>query len=229
MKYFVFSDLHSCINELKDGLKKVGYDEDNSEHKLLFLGDAFDKGNKHYETYKYIESSINKNKFIWVLGNHDYYLLNSLLKGKVSSFTKDTIRDIACGIDNSAVNYSYDDCVNLLNDYGIQEFIKENTVNYFETDNHVFVHGFIPFDKINNKYNENWRSSNQTEWNKANNLNGMKMVINGVRIPNKTLVCGHTGTIKMHKSYETFYYDGVIGLDGNCYKSGILNIIVIEE
>ena len=229
MKYFVFTDLHSCIDELIDGLRLIGYDENNSEHKLLFLGDAFDKGPKHYESFKFIEHTIENNKLIWVLGNHDYYLLNSLSKGATSTFTKDTIRDIAYGLDNNADAYSDTECVKLLNEHNIYSFIKDNTINYYETNNYVFTHGFIPFDKANNKYQDDWRTREQKEWSKANNLNGMKMVLNGVKIPNKTLVCGHTGVIKMHKSYKPFYADGVIGLDGNCYKTGILNIITIED
>lgn len=229
MKYFVFSDLHSCIGELISKLNKLGYDETDPNHKLLFLGDAFDKGKKHFETYKFLEKSILNNKLIWVMGNHDYYLLNSLLKCTVSKFTKETIRDIAYGIDKDYLNFTDNECIKLLNDNGVYDFIKNNVINYFETSDYVFVHGFIPFDKKNNLYNPNWRLANQSEWSKSNNLNGMKMVLNGVRIPNKTLVCGHTGTIQMHKSYETFYADGVIGLDGNCYKSGVLNILIIEQ
>ena len=82
MIYFVFSDLHSCIDELKKELMLKGYNEYDSNHKLLFLGDAFDKGVKHYETFKFIVESIKNNKLIWILGNHDYKYMenNSFLK-----------------------------------------------------------------------------------------------------------------------------------------------------
>ncbi len=229
MKYFVFSDLHSCMYELEEALEKYGYDSNDINHKLLFLGDAFDKGNEHFKTYQFFKNAIENNKLIWILGNHDYYLLNSLSKGKVSKFTRDTIRDIALGIDSKAKDYSDEECIKVLRDNNVDTFIKNNIVRYFELDKYVFVHGFIPFDKTNNKYDENWRNASDKELIKANNLNGMKMVLNGIKIPNKTLVCGHVGNIKMHGWNETFKADGVIGLDGNCYKTGVLNMIIIDS
>ena len=229
MKYFVFSDLHSCVSKLEETLDKYGYDSNNPNHKLLFLGDAFDKGKEHFKTYQFFKNAICNHKLIWVLGNHDYYLLNSLSKGKVSKFTKDTIRDIALGLEPKAKDYSDEECIKVLKDNNVDTFIKNNIIHYFEFDNYVFAHGFIPFDKTNNKYDENWRNAFDKEWIKVSNLNGMKMVLNGIRIPNKTFVCGHVGNIKMHGSNETFRADGVIGLDGNCYKSGILNMIIIDS
>ena len=63
MKYFVFSDLHSCVSKLEETLDKYGYDSNNPNHKLLFLGDAFDKGKEHFKTYQFFKNAIlNSNK-----------------------------------------------------------------------------------------------------------------------------------------------------------------------
>ena len=43
MKYFVFSDIHGCMDALSIALDKAGYNSRNKEHHLLFLGDAFTK------------------------------------------------------------------------------------------------------------------------------------------------------------------------------------------
>lgn len=48
MKYFVFSDVHGCYPELIESLITSGYDSNNSNHKLLFLGDAIDKNRDDY-------------------------------------------------------------------------------------------------------------------------------------------------------------------------------------
>ena len=45
---------------------------------MIFLGDAFDKNKDDYQTYLFLKNNIKNNKLIWVLGNHDLYLLNVL-------------------------------------------------------------------------------------------------------------------------------------------------------
>ena len=88
--------------------------------------------------------------------------------------------------------------------------------------------------------------------------NGMKSVaVNDIRVPGKTVVCGHSPSaygnvrssadpedwddkkfdslqrLKKDRSnsylYHPYYGDGVIGIDANCYKTGFVNCIVLEE
>ncbi len=227
MKFFVFSDIHSCINELKSALNQVGYNKNDDTHKLLFLGDAFDKGHQHFETYLFLKNNIENNKLIWVIGNHDNYLLSSLAKGKVNKFTEDTIRDIAKGLDDKAINYSDSECIKVLMDNEVDKFIINNTLNYYETNNYVFTHGVIP-SNTNNTYDPNWRNRPNKDWYRYINTGYKKLLDNNIRIPNKTLVCGHQycGTKIDAKPFIT---DGLIAIDGNCYKTGIMNVIVIED
>ena len=227
MKYFVFSDIHSCLNELKVALIKAGYNANGNDHKLLFLGDAFDKGHQHYETYLFLKNNIENNKLIWIKGNHEHFLLRSLDKGKTSDYTKDTIRDIAIGLDSKAVNYSDSECIKVLKDNGVDKFIIENTINYFETNNYVFTHGTIPFN-TDNTYDANWRNRNNKEWYRYITTGYKKLVDNNIKIPNKTLVCGHQ-YCGIKKDAKPFITDGLIAIDDNCHKTGIMNVIVIED
>ena len=224
MKYYVFSDIHSCLNELKESLAEAGYNEAEYTHKLLFLGDAFDKGNEHYETYLFLKNNIENNKLIWVIGNHDLFLLHSLAKGKSSRFTDDTIKDIAKGVDSNCSESEY---IKVLKDNGVDKFIIDNTINYYETNNYVFTHGIIPINN-DNTYNPTWRDCNKKEWFRYINTGFKKFLGNNIRIPNKTLVCGHQycGSKNDATPYIT---DGLIAIDGNCYKTGVMNVIVIED
>ena len=146
MKYFVFSDIHSCFNELKAALNKAGYNGCDNNHMLLFLGDAFDKGSMHYDTYLFLKNNIENNKLIWVIGNHDLFLLHSLAINKASRFTNDTIKDIAKGLECNCNEADYN---KVLKDNGVDKFIIDNTINYYETNNYVFTHGIIPINKDN--------------------------------------------------------------------------------
>ena len=228
MKYFVFSDIHSCLNELKAALNQAGYNENDDTHKLLFLGDAFDKGHQHYETYLFLKNNILNNKLIWTIGNHDLFLLHSLAINKASRFTSDTIRDIAKGLDSRAVSNSDIECIKVLKDNGVDKFIIENTINYFETNNYVFTHGTIPFN-TDNTYDANWRNRNNKEWYRYINTGYKKLVDNNIKIPNKTLVCGHQFCGEKNKSALPYYTEGIIAIDGNCHKTGVMNVIVIED
>lgn len=224
MKYFVFSDIHSCLNELKVALIKAGYNANGNDHKLLFLGDAFDKGHQHYETYLFLKNNIENNKLIWVIGNHDLFLLHSLAINKASRFTNDTIKDIAKGLDCNCNEAEY---IKVLKDNGVDKFIINNTLNYYETNNYVFTHGTIPFN-TDNTYDANWRNRNNKEWYRYINTGYKKLVDNNIKIPNKTLVCGHQ-YCGIKKDAKPFITDGLIAIDGNCHKTGIMNVIVIED
>ena len=262
MKYFVFSDIHGCLNPLIDSLKKSSYDENNKNHHLLFLGDAFDKPGKwrnDFGVYQFLKEKVESGKLTWILGNHEIYLLNTIQDMDLGSFTKETIINIAKGLEPYKEFSSDEDYLNVLKHHKIGEFIENNTIDFFETKNYVFTHAFIPFNKKNNTIDPNWRNADRTKWNGARNNNGMKMVMNGLCIPNKTLVCGHIGTYygnitlkypniirdseefnkignkmksnakKEPDNFKIFYGDGVIGIDGRSFDTGIVNIFVVED
>ena len=257
MKYFAFSDVHSSYDAMINALDKAGYDMNNSSHKLIFLGDAFDKGKKPVETFLFLKQQIEKDKLIWILGNHDLTLRNSILSRKQADEVKDTMVSICHHYHNSVkknTNFGY--ICKILKEIGLLEILLFKTVDYFETEKFVFTHGFIP--TLNGKYCESWRKLNSKKWNnsRARNGNGVKNVlVNGIKIPNKTLVCGHVGAyfgriivdhpevdiatsefnkllsvyIKNNDNYKTFISDDVINLDANAYRTGFVNVLVIDE
>ena len=259
MKYFVFSDIHGCYNELMNSLKLSGYDENNNDHKLLFLGDAFDKNKDDYNMYLFLKNNIKNNKLIWVLGNHDMYLLNVLENKQINTFCYNTVLNIAKGLNSSLE--SIDDCINELINDGLLSLLKEDTKYYFETKEYVLTHAFIPFNKKELKYDSNWKNASTKEWNSAlSNMKGFKLAIKDkVLVPNKTLVLGHIGAYygnltKYHpeleidskqfkalggkiirnainntKYFKTFYGEQVIGIDSRCFETGFVNIFVFEE
>ena len=54
MKYFCVSDIHGFYNELIEALKEKGFDENDSEHKLIIIGDIFDRGSQAKELLDYL-------------------------------------------------------------------------------------------------------------------------------------------------------------------------------
>jgi hypothetical protein len=259
MKYFVFSDIHGCYSELMMSLEKSGYDCINPCHKLVFLGDAFDKNREDFKTYLFLKNNIQNNKLVWILGNHDLYLLNVLKNRKINKFCYKTILNLAKGLNENIDNI--DDCINELINDGMLSLLCDHTQYFLETKQYVLTHAFIPYNKKELKYDPNWRNSSNKEWSSAiNNMKGFKLaLVDKILIPNKTLVLGHIGAyygnlIKLHpeiiidsnefkkyskklmknsKKYSTYFRtflsETVVGVDSRCFETGFVNIFVFEE
>jgi hypothetical protein len=121
--------------------------------------------------------------------------------------------------------------------------------DYYETEHYVFVHGYIPCQSVligkdRERFFgvENWRESPLKTWERARWINGMDAHRSGVRIPDKTIVCGHFNTSWGHSVidgkcsewgddsiFEPFVKDGLIALDGAVSLTKKVNCIVIED
>ncbi len=80
MKYFVISDIHSNYDQMITALNKKEFDYNDPNQKIIIVGDAFDKGPKPVQMYSFIKEMIEKNKLIWVVGNHEFLILKRLEK-----------------------------------------------------------------------------------------------------------------------------------------------------
>lgn len=259
MKYFVFSDVHGCYKELLNSLNNAGYDEMDENHKLIFLGDAFDKNRDDYNMYLFLKNNIRNDKLIWILGNHDLYLLNVLRNRKINKFCYNTVLNIGKGLNKDLSNI--EDYIDILIEDGLFELLTNKTRYYFETNNYVLTHAFIPFNKKELKYDPNWRKASPSEWCASiSNMKGFKLsIVDKILVPNKTLVLGHIGAYygnltkynkeliidskefktlgnklmrnaKENKKYfKTFIGEGVIGIDSRCFETEFVNIFVFED
>ena len=132
------------------------------------------------------------------------------------------------------------------------DFVKKlipASVNYFETRNYIFVHGWIPcniekvYGLIQYKFKPDWRKATEAEWNNARWINGMEAgYFHNCIEDGKTIICGHWhasyGHSKIHKKctefgpdaiFEPFYEKGIIGMDTCTAHTGKINCIVIED
>ena len=129
------------------------------------------------------------------------------------------------------------------------QILLKNGIDYYETDTHIFVHGYIPCTPIEGtkptayQYNPHWRDANPAEWDKARWLNGMEMAAeHRITEEGKTIVCGHVHANYGHccldrkcpqygrdAIYTTYEMPGLIALDGATATTGIVNILIIDE
>lgn len=253
MKYYVVSDIHSYYDCLIDALTIAGFFNDKTPHQLIICGDLFDRGNQVIQLQEFILSLMNKNEVILIKGNHEELLMD-IVHGfqryewnrshHISNGTTDTVLQICnCQFydlyDNAKEMYQ-----KLVNSPIITKIIP-NMKNYYETQSHIFVHGWIPcyLDYLNHySYYDNWRNASDQLWQRARWTNGMKAWHDGVKENGKTIVCGHFHCSFGHTHYENdgsefdedanhnpFIQEGIIALDSTCAYTKKLNCIIIED
>ena len=249
-QYFITSDVHGFFDELMVALNSKGFDLNNSDHKLIILGDLFDRGPDNRKVYEFVKSL--GDRFIYVRGNHEDLLgecVREIVSGREVSEhhwhnrTVDTIAEFTQMNTNVFRGFVRWESVNQTTwevMKPILDWIDEKSVDYYELDDNVFVHGWIP-----STFRKNWTKEN---WQRARWYNGMEMWKNGYCLEDKIIWCGHWccsyGWSKIRqehkefpqknrkgweKSFQPFIDDGIVALDSGVTYSKFLNCVVYDE
>ena len=217
MKYFVFSDIHGYYSLLKQKLNEYGFDENNDEHMLISIGDNFDRGLENYEMFLFLKEMKNKNKIILIKGNHEDLMMEMLSRGypisrDYSNGTYDALNQFYkryYNIDADVKPNDFHDVYIKLKEDGFIDLIYQ-MLDYYETKNYVFTHGFIPVNGIYNyyynsncSYDPDWRKSDGKRFELSRWINGIEMSIKyDIGEPNKKIIIGH-----FHSSYGNIRKD----------------------
>lgn len=250
---FVVSDVHSYFNEMKLALDTAGFDIYNKDHIFISCGDLLDRGPDPLKCLEFVNSLEDDRKKL-ILGNHEDLLIQACFNERFDfsdrhNKTDETVYKVTGIKPISQTDSLYVDQAALSSMRENKEWNKYiySCENYFEINDYVFVHGYIPVLKDGNlKYNENWRNE-FSNWQEARWLNGMSMWKLGIREPNKTIVCGHWhssyGHARIHKEgnefekdingniksiHTPFYDNGIIAIDACTPYSGFVNCIKLE-
>lgn len=241
-KFFVASDIHGFYDEFKDALNNAGFDIANNDHWLICCGDYFDRGSKPKEVMDFLMSLP---RVILVKGNHEDLFYDLCYRGY------SLYHDIANGTDSTlkilAKGYSEHHISNVLK--MVRPF-SSSMVDYFETKNYIFVHGWIPLNATDDEifeekkyiFDPNWRNASDSKWRQARWINGIDAAADGCIEPNKTIVCGHwhcsyghfkAGETKSQHGddadFDPYYGNGIIAIDACTAHSGRVNVLVLED
>ena len=253
MKYYIISDIHGYYNATIEALNEKGYFSDTEPHKLIICGDLLDRGKQAKEIIDFVLDLMKKNEVILIRGNHEDLLID--LVDNIYKYLPDP------SVYHHGTNGTYKTALELarMKPLDVELYpesfrnrvlctpfvrkIMENMIDYYETDNYIFVHGWIPCNayKARGKettysYNPNWRSASKKDWEDARWYNGMAAHHFGVREKNKTIVCGHYHSAWGHQVFEgknddfsPYYNEGIIAIDGSTAYTKKVNCIVIED
>lgn len=250
MKLFVVSDIHSFYTPLKKALDEAGFDPKNEEHWLISCGDAFDRG---YESEEVLHFLMSLERKILVKGNHDLLLEDLCMREfpynhDVSNGSVKTVNDIG----GAGAGYPFEDCCR--NTWNRTAAYRDLLVNYFETENYIFVHSFIALKCLDDmpkyytknrqfEYDPDWRNADRNSWEQAMWGNPFEFAEQGLNQTSKWLVTGHwhcsTGWAKDEGRSEfgedakwDIYRDSenkVIFIDRCTAHTGKVNVLVIED
>jgi serine/threonine protein phosphatase 1 len=248
--WFVSSDIHSFFTEWMDALKLKGFDENDPTHKIIVCGDLFDRGDETTACYDFALKMLKNNRMVYVKGNHEYLLQELMTEVKrgfgigthhilnrtintLESLTGVNQYNILCGVYNRPM---MDKAMSV-----VDEFINTYCVNYFELDDFIFVHSWLPLNRSHTKVAKDWESSD-ADWYGAGWGNPFKQWESGITISGKTVVCGHWHTSFAHSKYhnngdesgdsacyDIFVDDGIMGLDGCVAKTRNVNVLKLKE
>ena len=238
-KLFVTSDIHSHFKPFKESLDKAGFDPHNENHWLIVCGDVFDRGPDSVELLKFIMSLERK---ILVKGNHDILLDELCMRGFPYSHDKHngttrTVQDIS----GKQSAYDFHDACEIA--WNKLARYRELLVNYFETQNYIFVHSWIPINHnlIGVTYRDDWRNANDVEWEEAMWGNPFVRAGQDLNKTGKTIIFGHWHCSAGHKMlgncndefeyaiWEPCYFKNTIGIDRCTAHTGEVNVLVLED
>lgn len=256
MKYFIVADVHGFYNEMIAALEAKGFDANNPDHMLISLGDVFDRGKQPIEVMKFLNDLHKKGKAILVRGNHEdlmqHMLLNYPQGHDESNGTINTAKALAADklgvkfISNGWIRSDWGHIARKAMTQEDYDYYTHNTVDYFETEHYIFVHGWLPvsdeaeWDAECHRYKviDGWRDADQKTWSDARWVNGCEASLQGAFVEGKTMVCGHIHASMWHefcdnkKAFTVFtpyIGDQVIACDACTAYSGFVNCVVLED
>lgn len=234
-KLFVVSDVHGHYTLLKKALEQAGFDKENEAHLLICCGDYFDRGDENLEVLRFFERLKHK---VLLRGNHEDLLLKLLQTGKLLPHhyingTINTLKNIFGKYFVDPVNDTIDFSGKTRDTERICEFIEE-TVDYYETEHYVFVHGWLP---ENGQTEEGRKNASTDDWAKSRWIKWNEKYMGLRPLPDKTLVCGHLPTFYANSldpsrgknCCDIFYGNGMIAVDAGTADTKCVNVLVLED
>ncbi len=248
MKYYVTADIHGFYSILHNALEEAGFFEETKPHKLIVLGDLFDRGMEALKLQEFILKLIEEDRVILVKGNHEDLFEELVTEDEglpyshhVSNGTYMTALQLT-GYDATMARIRNCDFADAAKETPYYKTIIPAMLDYYETQSYVFTHGWIPCIRTKSGYSyySDWRESSEAAWQLARWYNGMDAAQTADE--EKTILCGHWHCSYGHAKYEhkgsefgpdadftPYYGPHVIALDACTAYSKTVNILVLED
>lgn len=196
MIYFIVTDIFGAYDALTGVLDMAKFEKDNPNHTLVSLGNLLDFGPNPKECLEYI-MSIEPSRRILIQGSHEVDMRAAIERGNF--IDTDTNNGLISMVKNLTGTTDEDVLMGLLKDNQLIKDYLDVLQPYYETENAIFVSGWIPCyhfkhiydDKYNYLFERRWRDATDQAWEDATRLNGMEAWNKGIYDQKKTIICGN--------------------------------------
>ena len=136
-RLLAIGDVHGCFSALQTLL---AYADITSQDQLIMMGDYVDRGPKSREVVQWLIDYSKTSRLVALRGNHEIMMLNAQLS------RDDLQRWCRFGGTETLASYTNDpDGIGSIEEVLDEHwsFLSNHLAAYFESDNHLFVHGFV--------------------------------------------------------------------------------------
>lgn len=190
MKYYVVSDIHGFYTPMVEALTRAGFFEDKEPHKLIVCGDMFDRDFEAHRVQEFMLDLLHRGELIYIRGNHedmfvrmlDYLQTSDMYHiYEINRFITNGIMDTAIQLCRMSTNDAYRHPRRMVERTKQTPYYTElipASVDFFETEHYVFIHGWIPARQIGNEhrryaYESDWRTADEMALKRARWYNGI--------------------------------------------------------
>jgi len=204
MRTFVIGDIHGQRLALESLVKAIPLSD---EDRLIFLGDYVDKGPDVKGTLECLSRLSSWENTIFLRGNHDQMLIDAYRDPE-----KFGIWECLAG-DDPLASYGTGDSYQLIHEMPPHHwrFLEDACVDYFETEDFIFVHAGIRADR-----NPGKEEIERLQW--------MTLSMAEPHQSGKIVVCGHTRS----ESGRIVDLGHTICIDTGISKNGFLTCLEME-
>jgi len=216
MKTFAIGDIHGYLKPLKQCLKRSNFDF--KKDRLICLGDVADRGP---ETFECFELLLQIKNLVYILGNHDYWLLE-YFKNPNQTLNKNWF---ANGGKAAIKSYKKNNFKYELH----QKLLEEAHLFYLDKKNRLFVHGGFEMGKCLVEQTTEQFCWDRTVW--YNAITAEKKISfqlhKSCPTYSKPIFVGHSSTHNQYPNLKPKNFVNVWNLDqgaGHGYKLTIMNV-----
>lgn len=224
MKYFIIANVYSHYNLMISALRDAGFDENNTNHTLVSLGNLLNKGNDPVQCLNYVNSLERK---ILIRGYEEDLIERTIWNEQI------TFNEYLNGVSStlSIIAGSPEiDFYNIDNYVCLSKYL-DSLVNYKETSHYVFLNNWIPCNALKvysdgeKMYTniDDWRNCNSTDWIIARNIDNTSAYKCGIT-DFKTICC-------VTNNIDDFvvYHESAIMIKSSPENYKKITCIILEE
>ena len=198
-KLFVFGDIHGHLWKLQELFNKLSI---TKKDKIIFLGDYIDRGPDSKGVLDFVIDLKGKYDVVCLMGNHERFAVESIVYKNIQMYVS-WIRN-----GGNACLESYAGGIEEMEESHLS--FLENLDLTHETENHIFVHGWL--DDTLDAYEQREFGC---IWGRYDDINPHKS--------GKIVVCGHTPSREVKNDGHKVCID-----TGVCWTDGVLTAMIID-